>query len=769
MKAALMAAALLMPAPAAAQTISVQAGEHATFTRLVLDLPQPTDWQLGRTADGYELRVAGGAPRFDLTKVFRVIPRTRLASIWADPASGTLRIGIACACHAVPFEFRPDIIVIDLRDGPPDVGSTFEAGLDGGVLPTLTVQPVSQLRPRPAPNRPAPVPPAANRWATVRPLAKPVLPGDPFSAMPPDAPPAGTRASDRIDFAANTLPRLIELPAPVASPGVDAMRAALLEQFGRAATAGVIDIDTPVFPAVEASGAAPPLVARPGPYAHLAIDGVPGLAARPANTDRGALTDQGAPCLPDTSFDLSAWADNRPFDAQMAGARARLLGEFDRPDPERVADLVRLHLYFGFGAEARNVLSVFPLDDPDAALWGSMADIVDDRTPPAEGPLADQAACTGRAALWVSLAHPILTASDAPDRASVTGGFSALPVHLRRHLGPALAEKFLAVGDVATAQAIRDAIWRAPGDAGPGAQLIDAHLALERGNVAEATETLADVAGQNGPVAVRALIDLVDARLTLREAVDPGTITALAALAREHRGGPFAPALIRAEMLARGSAGDFDAAFRIANSGAVAANDLWQLLARVGPDSALLTYAVLPAGSALPMIEPAARLQIGDRLLTLGFADAALLWLPSGTDSASLLRVARAELQRGDARAALRRIAGRTGPEIDLVRAGALAQLGDQGSAATAFGSAGDTEAQVAALWRAQDWTASATTGSLPRRAALEALSPAAAPPSGNAEAPLAQGRALLQDSARAREAILALLQATPAPATAQP
>ncbi len=767
MKAALVAVALLFPASAPAQTVSVKAGEHTTFTRLVLDLPKAAEWQLGRTIDGYELRVEGDAPRFDLTEVFRVIPRTRLASIWADPDSGNLRIGIACACHAVPFEFRADIIVIDLRDGPPDMGSTFETGLDGSALPSLVMQPAPQLRPRPAPNRPPPTLLPPNRLATVRPLPKPAVPGNPFSATPPDAEGAAALAAELTDLAVDTPARTIAFAATPATPAVDAMRSNLLEQFGRAATAGVIEIDAPSFPAGNAM--APSIITRPGPYAHLVIDGMPGLVARPANTAPLTLTDQGSPCLPDSAFDLSTWADNRPFDVQMAGARGQLLGEFDRPDPEKVAGLIRLNLYFGFGAEARNVLAVFPLDDPNAPLWRSMADIVDDRTPPTDGPLADQVPCIGRAALWASLARPALSPPDAPDRGSVTGGFSALPVHLRRHLGPALAEKFLAIGDLPTAQAIRDAIWRAPGDAGHGARLIDAHLALERGDVAAATETLAEVSRQNGPVAVLALIELVDARLTMQEAVDPGTITALAALAREHRGGPLAPGLIRAEMLARGSAGDFDTAFRIVNSGAAVADDLWQLLARVGPDSALLTHAVLPADAPLPQTDAATSLKIGDRLLALGFADDGLRWLPTGTEAANLLPVARAELQRGDARAALRRIAGLTGPEADLVRAEAFAQLGDQGAAATAYANAGKSEAQADALWRAQDWTASATTASAPRRAALDVLSPVADPSTNNVAAPLAEGRALLQKSAQAREAILVLLQATPAPEQAQP
>jgi hypothetical protein len=168
-------------------------------------------------------------------------------------------------------------------------------------------------------------------------------------------------------------------------------------------------------------------------------------------------------------------------------------------------------------------------------------------------------------------------------------------------------------------------------------------------------------------------------------------------------------------------------------------------------------------------LDNALRKTIADRLLALGFADEALRWLPEATDAQTAESLARAELLRADARSALRAMAGLDSPEISRLRALALEQLGDQAAAARAFAAAGDPEAEAAALWRAQDWKASAALGREPVRAALETLSPdvPVLPPDGNA--PLAQGRALLEDSARARDAILALLEATPMPEPSQP
>ncbi|HEX9857991.1 MAG TPA: hypothetical protein VGA75_06510, partial [Paracoccaceae bacterium] len=148
MKALIVALILLLaplaPGRAAAQVIAVKSGEHDTFTRLVLETGAPVGWALGRTTDGYELRLDRDGFRFDLSQIYRRVPRHRLAAIWVDPASGTLHLGIGCACHALPFEFRPGIVVIDLRDGPPPAGSSFEQAFEQALA-----------RKTPAPSAPA--------------------------------------------------------------------------------------------------------------------------------------------------------------------------------------------------------------------------------------------------------------------------------------------------------------------------------------------------------------------------------------------------------------------------------------------------------------------------------------------------------------------------------------------------------------------------------------------------------------------------------------
>lgn len=738
MRVALLILLLLTAGAARAETVAIVSGEHDGFSRIVLDLSEPTPWQFGRTADGYELRLARDGIRFDLRQVFRTIPRTRLASIWADPESGDLQLGIGCACHAMPFEFRDDIIVIDIKDGPPPPGSSFETSLAGSALPALA----GRAPPRPR-LRPAAGLPAAADWAKMfREAQAPVV------AMPPAE--------------------------------LQQMRETLLLQLSRSASQGLVDMTL-----------APPGGARDPDRAqgHLAEGHVstsfgPGVAVLTARDPEQDLTPQGDICIEDRRLEVVTWADERPFTEQYAESRALAVGEFDRPDPEVIGRQTRLLLHFGFGAEARMTLAAFEVAPPDAELWDTMGLIVDGAAVEADNPFSGQADCDTHAALWSVLSRPELRFSDRPRVRAVLRAFSALPPGLRRQLGPGLAERFLSIDDVASARAVRDAILRAPGDPGDAAQLAEAQIDLHDGRPDDAAARIEEVATEGGPMLPQALIDLVEARLAQGAPVDPETVLALSALVQEQGDGPLGPELRRAEGLALASGGDFASAFAISAAGAPGFDDeLWPLLASAGPDSAVLAQAVLPR-EAIPPTDPATATTIAGRLVDLGFPDAGLAWLPPAEgDVARILLAARAELARRDARAALRILAGQTGAEADLLRAQAQVQLGDPVGAASAFAAAGDDVAAERALWQGRDWAAVASSEADPVLTAAAALAlptsdPDAtipgpdvgpAPPTVEPPTTLARGRALIEDSAATRAAVEAMLGALPLPDAVQP
>jgi hypothetical protein len=731
---------LAMAQMALSQTVAVKSGDHPGFTRLVLELPQPTDWQVGRTAEGYELRISGAPLRFDVTHVFDEIQRNRLAAIWVDPAGGGLRIGVACACHALPFEFRPGIIVIDLRDGPPPKGSSFELALDSpadGIGATgLTARP--NLRPRARPR---------TEFTTTD---------------------QATTGAPNYDWLASGEPQMIE--AEVRAPIVDIveqhsdvgpLKDALLRQLSRGAAQGVVQMQQP---SLSARNSGDPLPI--GPRANVQLGEAPGFDVTTKQEPEGTLIKDGEDCITDESLDLSGWADDQPFATQLADSRTGLIGEFDKPDEAAVAVAAKLLIHFGFGAEAQQLLMKMPVDDTDAVVWKSMAKLVDGQPDPT-GPFKNMQTCDTAAALWASMALPQLSASEKPRSDAVLRTFSAFPAHLRQSLGPDLAAKFLAIDDLATARSISSAVKRSVAEPGPEIALMNASIDFAAGDATAAGAQMEALLPDAGPVAAETLIAMVDAQIASGEAVDPETPTALAALLREQAGSDLEPALRRAQILALASSGDFDQAFVLLPEMALAEPDLWRLLASSGSDTAILNHAVLAQDAPPPALASTERSQIATHLQALGLSDAALRWIgPMSSETSLVDRVlaATASLSIGDAATGLAWINGMEDSAAADLRAKALSQLGRPTEAAQAWESAGNTEAALRAKSWGRNWQDVARGETSPWQAAAELVVAGTGEDVEKAPGPLALGLALVADSTAARAKLTTLLQGIPSP-----
>lgn len=134
--------------PAQAETARVSSGEHTDFSRLVITLEAASEWRFGRTADGYALSFQREGISFDTAAVFARIPKTRIGAVRQDPDASRLHVLAQCECHATAFEFRPGIIVVDVRNGPPEADSPFEkpvADREGGKRSVSGRQPILAL------------------------------------------------------------------------------------------------------------------------------------------------------------------------------------------------------------------------------------------------------------------------------------------------------------------------------------------------------------------------------------------------------------------------------------------------------------------------------------------------------------------------------------------------------------------------------------------------------------------------------------------------
>lgn len=706
--------------PAFAQPVQVRSGEHEGFTRLVLDFPAAIEWEFGRIEDGYTFRKIGAPVDYDLGAVFDFIGKARLAAISADGTA--LNIGFACACHAIAFEFRPGTIVIDLRDGPPPKGSSFENPL------------------------PAIVKPADTKSADTK-------SGDATAAdVTPLTTGQGYNWADQVlgnlqspQTATTTLS-----PKPSSDPALQTLREQLLRQLSRGASDGVVDLELPKT--------TDPIAKEAVDGARISLGELPGVTVEPAPKSQQALGQVGAVCATEEELAVESWGTQAPVAEQFSEAFANMLGEFDRPNPEAVEKAVHFLIYIGFGLEAGQMIDAFM---PDASMLRSMAKIVDG-DPDEGGYFAGQLSCDTPAALWALLAKDTVGTGDLVNDRAVVLAFSNLPVHLRRLLGPPLADKLLSIDKTSAAESIRNAVARTGKTA--ELSLIEAKLDMSQGDPESAQKNLEAAIQGAGSSKTIALIGLVDSLVAQGLPIDAKIAQDLAAVESETKGTENAAELTRAMALAQASSGDFAAAFETANEAPQTLPKIWEILSRLGTDLDVLNYAVRPAADIPQNLDILTPTTLSNRLTDLGLPDAAAEWVLAYPDMDAKTR-AKIALDRHDGRTALQAAQQVEGDDGARLQAEALQLLGDHAGAAQEFSKLGDANAQEFAYAKAGAWDAlrnSPPNVWSPVVSALDAPKTAGTVLPG----PLGQGQQLIANSAQTRAAVQDLLTNIPKPSS---
>ncbi len=567
---------LLLAPLAQANTVAVVSGEHDTFSRLVLTLPAQGDWQLGRTDTGYALKIGLDDLRYDVSKVFDLIPRDRLSGIFTDPVTGDLQLRMSCDCHAMPFSLDAQTLVIDLRDGPPPATSSFELTLSGDLMPPLQ----AKTPPRPRQD--------------VRPQAN--GPG--------------------YDWLAQPAPAVVVTPPPLPMLPVRDfadLQQVLVEQMAEGAARGVVDLA--LAPETVAPGPSQPMPdATP-----LRLTNVAGLRVAGSRPPAEMMQADGASCIADDRLNLAEWGQVADVPGQVARARLGLVGEFDVPDGQVVATQVRLYLYLGFGAEAAALLSAMPPNDSDTPMWSAMAQVIDAET--VSSPAFDgMVQCDSAAALW-SLLAASPDATDLPNIPALQRAFSALPRHLRLALGPRVTDRLLALDQPGAVQGIVDAMDRGATMTVAATLLVESDLDLHTGAVDDAMVNAEAALNEGGIAAPAALVALVRAKIAAGVEIDPTVVVAIEAMIDEHADSAIAADLADARQLALIGSGQF-AALRSENDGSVPLV-FWDVMAERGTDDDLLQFAfVVPETKVSTMAAEV----IAQRLMNLGFPDAAHAW-----------------------------------------------------------------------------------------------------------------------------------------------
>ena len=304
-----------------------------------------TEWSL-ETGDGRAtIRFPGKPLTFATGAVFDRIPkrRVRAVNVATRGAMTEIAVDIGCDCRVSASFVGARYLALDIADRD-------------AARPAVALAPEN---------------PAAARHPRTRPRAR--------RARRPPSPPPRSCLIQQIERAAGQGLVQLALTAPAAPPPAAPTRERAPRSRQRR--------PRPPAEAPADAGA----IAR-GARGRGADRGGDGLRPRRRARDRPAGRGGGARRLPRRrGARRRRLGDPRsPGREQRAALRARLVGEFDRPDAAALRALARFYVRTGFGAEARALLAGFPEVDglDDRALLVDLARVVDGGDAGADGPLA---------------------------------------------------------------------------------------------------------------------------------------------------------------------------------------------------------------------------------------------------------------------------------------------------------------------------------------------------------------------------------------------
>ena len=849
--AGLVAGCLAWPGAAMADTARIVGGLHDTFSRLVVTFDSDVSWQLGRAPGGYQLRATNNGVLFeyDLRRAFELLPPDHILNIRPGPGSA-LFIDIGCICFADAFELEPGTLVIDIVEGPAPADAQFEENIspegDNGQsnvialalqeatgelelvtqassgpqsqLPLLFETPPVDAPPTVATTAIAPVTLPQDMDAPPLTSANTEMGRDVLAAQDPE--PAEQEPMDNnalfSDLGAAPAQSGSEIFSNSDSLGVPSIaltdvteseqerinsaRSNLVEQLQRAVSQGIVQFpkdSIQIANDADDASAAPAPVENDETRPESEFDRREHVFIETA-ADRDALdpvvralkVNSARDCLPGAWFDVASWHGEFPDYPSLEGLRAELVGEFDKVNVEAAIMLAERYLYLGFGAEARSLLRGFDIKSAQSEVLSDLGATVDLQFSSQSDMFLRQQVCDSPAAIWAILADPAFGANADVNPKTVLKHFSELPVHLRNHIGPVLAQRFIAANDPATTTAIRNIIDRSAFGDPTAIALIEAHVELDNNDTEAATPLLETVVAQDGPEAAEALAELIENRFAEGLPIDGKLAQSADALAVEYRGTPTGARLVKASIRAFSVAGEpsttFDRIFDALENGSISEEEARVLRAEAHLGSAqysddvdFLRYVFLfPFETDLvPGVERKARRMVARRLLENGLLDQALLSLP--LDPATWTQedrviAAGVSVEQDQPLQAMGYVRGMEEEEARILAARALEDAGQLEAAAASFKGVGLDEQSHDLSWRAGDWATLMQTGDpIYSMAAHLATGEPLVAEDGTSQqtlmtelelpgqTPLAQGRAMIETSRLSRQILTDLLART--------
>ena len=656
---------------AVAKTLFLRSGDHTGFTRLTLVLPPNADWKLDRGTRLVTLHVSAGPHEFDFSQVFQRISRYRVKAISLAPDYAALLVRLNCDCSVEAFVHKNKLLVLDIKDPEPV----------GQAIPKRRPYQYDLMR---------------------RSLLHAIQPS---STLPQD----GSAALAQAAMPVKDMRRPSDGAAPVSSllDEMGSEQSELMYQVSRAATQGLLE---PADSLPQTIG----LLSGSNISAHFMAETAIDQATREIETSKTPPKINKL-CVPDDVLSLEYWASGSGFSIDIAQHRRVIMEEFDLLNTAAILSLAQVYLYYGFGIEAKNILSITAQDPDQTALINSISRILEVGHDPDPNPFQGATACDGRAVLWGVLAQAALDPDTNLNERALIGAFVSLPRPLRLYLGPSLAQRLLSAGYQDLAEEVVRRVQRTAFVPDDHLQMVVAKLEFLRGRSHSALQVLKKVIAADGAMAPKAVVEVIEKSFEHQIDLDTKTVTLAAAFAKQFIGDKGSDRYHRAHIIGLAKTNQVSAALEQylwyrrqpqPKDYQQVLNDLTGLVTAQADDGAFLSYqAEITEGMLANLVDPVA-VDSADRMLSLGFVDIAARYLADSVPQTRQRKILRGKiaLVQKNHQLTLKSLQGLTGPDVDAIRAQSFLLIQDYGAAAQLFNALGRPRMAAHTAWVSGAW-----------------------------------------------------------------